>query len=66
MYIEILIPLKIAFKSLNSVFGSRTLSLVHARALSLSYSISFSLPTHFSTPFSSSLGFSYILNKMEL
>ena len=29
--------------------------------------LSFSLPTHFSTPFSLSLGFScYLLNKMEL
>ena len=36
-------------------------------SLSLSPSPSFSLPMHFSTPFSSSLGFScYLLNKMEL
>ena len=44
---------------------SRTLSpaCMRSRALSLS----FSLPTHSSTLFSSSLGFScYLLNKMEL
>ena len=42
---------------------SRTLSCVHARTLSLS----FFLPTHSSTLFSSSLGFScYLLNKIQL
>ena len=48
---------------------SRTLSpaCMRARLLSLSLSLSFSLPTHSSTPFSSSIGFScYLLNKMEL
>ena len=48
---------------------SRTLSptCMHARSPSLFLSLSFSLPTHSSTPFSLSLGFScYLLNKMEL
>ena len=50
---------------------SHGLSLPRARALSLSLSLSLthsiSLPTHSSTLFSSSLGFScYLLNKMEL
>ena len=44
---------------------SHGLSLPRAPALSLS--LSFSLPTHSSTLFSSSLGFScYLINKMEL
>ena len=44
---------------------SQTLSPACMRTLSLS--LSFSLPTHSSTLFSSSLGFScYLLNKMEL
>ena len=39
----------------------------HSLSLFLSLSLSFSLPTHSSTLFSSSLGFScYLLNKMEL
>ena len=49
--------------------GTKALShgLSPARSLSLFLSLSFSLPTHSSTPFSLSLGFScYLLNKMEL
>ena len=46
---------------------SGTLSPACMRVHSLSFSLSFSLPTHSSTPFCSSLGFScYLLNKMEL
>ena len=46
---------------------SRTLSSACMRALSLSFSLSLSLPTHSSTLFSSSLGFyCYLLNKIEL
>ena len=46
---------------------SRTLSPACMHALSLFLSLSFSLPTHSSTPFSLSLGFScYLLNKIEL
>ena len=46
---------------------SGTLSPACMRALSLAVSLSFSLPMHSSTLFSSSLGFScYLINKMEL
>ena len=42
-------------------------SLSRMRSLSLFLSLSFFLPTHSSTLFSSSLGFScYVINKMEL
>ena len=52
-------------RSQNALSGTLSTVCMRARALSLSFSLS--LPTHSSTLFSSSLGFScYLLNKMEL
>ena len=54
-------------RSQSAFSGTLSPVCMRARALSLFLSLSFSLPTRSSTPFSSSLGFScYLLNKMEL